>query len=416
MLISKALSRPQRAEKALTLESLPVELRALGAATPTNEEALKLSAVYAALELTSNSVGKLPQRVIDLNTRKQAEIDLNRLLTVRPNEAMTPFVRKKMLHINKLATGNAYEWIVRRNGVPVELIPVPSELVQCWKDGRGAVWYDITNPKTGEPLRLHAADVNHYKCFASDGLVGKGVLRHAAETVRTGLAAQRYETGYYENGAQPSGILMTETDLSGKVEVPDGSGGTKLIGVKDAMRREWEKIHSGPSNAHRIAILDYGLKYQPVSISQADAQFVESKEITVEDIARFFCVPLYKLQAGKQSYNSNEQNAIEYISNAIHPHVCDYEEEMSYKLLSEEELARGMWVRINMMAELKGDTSSRGEWYKTMSELGVFSPNDICDLEDRPDVPGGDVRRASLNYIPLEDFRRLSTARNGGTE
>lgn len=120
------------------------------------------------------------------------------------------------------------------------------------------------------------------------------------------------------------------------------------------IRVEWEKRHAGPANAHRIAVLDYGLKYTPISISNKDAQFVEQSELSVQDLARFFGVPLYKLQAGKQSYESNEQNAIEYVVSTLHPIVTQYEEELTWKLLTSSEIARGLEIRMNMMAELRG--------------------------------------------------------------
>ena len=165
-----------------------------------------------------------------------------------------------------------------------------------------------------------------------------------------------------------------------------------------------------------MAVLDNGLKYQPISISNRDAQFVEQSSLSVEDVARFFGVPLYKLQAGKQSYSSNEQNAIEYVVSTLHPIVSQWEDELSFKLLTTSERAKGLEIRINMMAELRGDFTSRSNWYKAMREIGVFSVNDIRALEDMPDVDGGDDRYASLNYVPLSIWRELSINRNeGGT-
>ena len=134
----------------------------------------------------------------------------------------------------------------------------------------------------------------------------------------------------------------------------------------------------------------------------------------MEDIARFFGVPMYKLNAGKQSYNSNEQNGIEYVTGTLHPIVTQCEEEDTYKLLFDSEKQRGLEIRRNMMAELRGDSGSRGAWYKTGREIGMFSVNDIRALEDMPDVEGGDTRQASLNYVPLELFRELSVSRNQG--
>ena len=185
------------------------------------------------------------------------------------------------------------------------------------------------------------------------------------------------------------------------------------LSKKELLRREWEKLHSGPSNAARIAILDYGLEYKPISVSNRDAQFVEQTELSVQDIARFFGVPLYKLQAGKQSYSSNEQNAIEYVVGTLHPKVTAYEEELVYKLLPSAETRRYR-IRMNMMAELRGDYASRGTWYRAMREIGAYSVNDIRALEDLTDVDGGDDRYASLNYVPLSSWERLSENRNQG--
>ena len=139
---------------------------------------------------------------------------------------------------------------------------------------------------------------------------------------------------------------------------------------------------------------------------------MESKAVSVEDIARFFGVPLYKINAGKQTYNSNEQNGIEYVVGTLHPIVTQYEEEDTYKLLFEKEQKQGLEIRRNMMAELRGDFTSRGAWYRTMREIGADSVDDIMDLEDRPAVPGGKSRYASLNYVPLELFEELSINRN----
>ena len=241
------------------------------------------------------------------------------------------------------------------------------------------------------------------------------MLQRASEVIAAGRAAQQYNMTYYQNGGQPSGLLYTESDLS---RVPDEvqEEGTKLS-AQHRVRKEWEKRYSGPANAGRVAVLDHGLKYQPISISNRDAQFVEQSALSVEDVARFFGVPLYKLQAGKQSYSSNEQNAIEYVVSTLHPIVSQWEDELSFKLLTTSEREKGLEIRINMMAELRGDFTSRSNWYRTMRDAGVFSVNDILALEDMPNVEGGDERYASLNYVPLSLWRELSMKRNeGGTE
>lgn len=378
--------------------------------------AMKLSSVDRCIELISDSMGKLPIYIMDRNTRERLpDHPLSNLLTLRPNEAQTPFVAKKMTEANRLG-GNGYELIVRDPSTltPKELIPVPRELVVPFLDSSsGHVWYNVIHPFTGEPITVHRMDMMHVMSYSRNGWKGISVLERASEVIAAGRAAQQYNLNYYANGGQPAGVLQTDADLAGYAEVEIG-GKKEKVSKKDLIRSEWEKRHAGPTNAQRIAILDYGLKYTPISISNKDAQFVEQKEISVQDIARFYGVPLYKLQAGKQSYSSNEQNSIEYVVGTLHPIVSAYEEEMSWKLLSPADVRKGLRVRVNMLAELRGDFDSRGNWYKAMKETGAFGVNDILALEDLPDVEGGDEHQASLNYVPLSLWRELSIKRNGG--
>ena len=260
-------------------------------------------------------------------------------------------------------------------------------------------------------------DICHYKAATRDGLKGVATLRRASETIASARAQQQDELSFYESGGQPSGVLETDSALGGYAKDPDGKVITRADGspitLKDKLRGDWEKVHAGPSNAHRVAILDYGLKYNPISSSNSDAQFIESKEVSIRDIARYFGVPLYKLQEGKQAYGSNEQNAIEYVVSTLHPIVTQYEEEMTWKLLTESQVDAGLEIRINMMAELRGDTGARGQWYQIMLQEGPFSVNDVLALEDLPDIPGGDEHRASLNYVPLSIWPELSRLRAG---
>ena len=380
----------------------------------TADAAMKLSAVDRCVEVLSDSMGKLPVYVMDRTSRKKVEHPLNRVLSERPNEVQTPSVAKKMVEANRNCGGNGYFWI-RRSPQSLrcdQLIPVPYELVTPWLDTGGHLWYTVIHPFTGEQMRVPQMDMVHLMAYTHNGWRGISVLQRASEVIAAGRAAQQYNMNYYQNGGQPSGLLYTEADLSripDKVQ-PDGT----TLSAQDIVRKEWERRYNGPANAGRVAVLDHGLKYQPISISNRDAQFVEQSALSVEDVARFFGVPLYKLQAGKQSYSSNEQNAIEYVVSTLHPIVTQWEDELSYKLLTASERAKGLEIRVNMMAELRGDFTSRSNWYKSMREIGGFSVNDILALEDMPDVEGGDERYASLNYVPLSLWRELSMKRNEG--
>lgn len=381
--------------------------------SPGPEAAQKLSAVYAAVDIRSDDMSCLPTYVLDNSSRDRISHPVLYLLNVRPNAVMPPTVRKKLLERSIMLTGNAYDWIIRDpvSRRPAELVPIPGNLVQIWVDDKRNCWYDVTDPVTGKPFRLPQEDVCHYRGPTNDGIKGLSFLSYAAQTVQAGIAAQEYNKAFYESGGHPSGILTVEGDFSGFVM--DAAGNPTDKTQKDAIREEWEKVHGGPTNANKVAVLDYGMKYTPLAISQKDAMFIEQSQVTVEDIARYSGVPLYKLQSGKQSYNSNEQNAIEYMGR-LQPRVSQMEEEQTWKLLSMDEIQAGLEIRQNMMALLRSDQTSRANYYQKMHQEGVYSINDILALEDMPNVEGGDEHAISLNYVPLSLWRELSINRNGG--
>lgn len=379
--------------------------------SPGADQAQQLSAVFAAVDIRSDTMAIMPDFVMDRHTREHVDHKILALLCDRPNTAMTPATRKKLLERSILLTGNAYDWIIRDpiSMEPVELIPMAGTLVQCWVDHQRQPWYMVTDPVTGETFKLPWTDVCHYKGPSAKGYIGDSVLSYAAQTVQAGLAAQEYNKAFYQSGGHPSGVLTVDADLTGYVEDQDGN--LTDVTYKEQIAKEWEKVHSGPTNAHRIAVLDHGMKYQALGISQKDADFLGQQNATVEDIARYFGVPLYKLQSGKQSYNSNEQNAIEYVGR-IQPRVTQMEEEQTFKLLSLSDREKGLQIRKNMNALLRSDFNSRTTSYQRMRDIGAYSVNDIRALEDIPDVEGGDEHMASLNYVPLRYWADLSIQRN----
>ncbi len=378
------------------------------------EAAMKVSAVSACVEIISNAISILPTFVMDEKTKEHLDDhNLGQVLWVRPNEIMTPKQYRSTVRGRVLTQGNCYAWIYRdRAGEPVELIPLQPGVCEPWYNRDTGRWmYYARDPKTGHPYFLDPIDVLHYKGFSLDGITGMSVLGRARHTIETAQYMEQVQHSTYANGGRPSGVLTIDTDLCGVAEtVVDGK--RVEMDRKDIIRREWEKHYAGPGNAFRTAILDHGLKYQPLSMTNADAQFVENKTVTVEDICRFFCVPPYKLGIGKQSYNSNEQNNIEFAIQTLQPQITDQEQEESWKLLTLTQQKKHQRVRTNMAAILRSDAKTRAEVEQIYRNMGVYSVNDICKLEDLPCVPGGDTRYSSLNFVPLEFFELLSMARN----
>lgn len=409
------VSAPPAARNTVTVESVGLGGAYIDTSAPA---ALKLSAVARCVEVLSGDIAKLPAFVFDRRSKERVEHPLLELLNLRSCPQQTAFDARKVAEAGALLGGDGCMWILRdeRTLRPARLIGLPWHAVQPWLDTTGELWYRVTDPYTGRiHQKVNRMDMVHVVPSSRNGWSGVSVLERAGEVIAGSRAAQAYNAAYYRNGGQPGGVLETDTDIGGDIEerLPDGT--VRRVSIKDRIREEWERRHGGPANANRVAVLDNGLKYHPLSISQRDAQFVENAELSIRDIARFFGVPLYKLQEGKQSYNSNEQNAIEYASGTLQPIVTAWEQELTYKLLPKAERDSGLEIRLNMMAELRGDSATRAAWYRSMREAGAFSVNDILDLEDMPRVEGGDERMASLNYVPLSQWRELSVRRNGGT-
>lgn len=381
----------------------------------SRDRAMKISTVNRCVEVLSNSMAVLPIYIMNEATKERLPNHrLGKVLWGRANEAMTSYDYTRLLLNNEILRGNAYAWIYRdrSSGDPVELIPLPPDYVNIFVDPSGKLWYVFTHPLTGLVTWLRPEDVLHYKAYSEDGIQGISILRRASTTLDTAQSAQLYENSVWRNGGQPSGVLTTDSDLGGMV--PDPQDPTQTIRRKDLLRREWERIHRGPDNAFRLAVLDLGLKYQPISMTNADAQFVESNDVRVADVCRFFGVPLHLAFAGKQSYQSNEQNGIEYVTYTLLGYETQWGQEDSYKLLLPGERRGNLRIRRELKVFLRGDTAAQADWYQSLRINGGYSANEIRALEDLPAIPGGDVYYASLNYVPLDQFRVLSTIRASG--
>ena len=384
----------------------------------SRDKAMKVSTVSRCVTLRAGSMAVLPIYVMDEGSKQRIPNHrLGKVLWGRPNEAMNRLDYEMLMGCNKYLKGNAYAWIARNpaTGWPEELIPLPPDPVTPFVDPRGKLWYVFFHPTTGETTWIPPEDILHYKEYSEDGIEGISILRRVAETIRTDLAAQSYERDVYDNGGRPSGVLTADSDLSGNFEVKDAKGNViEVISKKERLRREWEAVHRGPGKQFRTAVLDLGLKYQTVAMNNSDAQFIESKEVRVLDVCRFFGVPPHLVFAGKQSYESNEQNSIEFVNYTMLPDTIQREQEDTSRLLLPSERAANLRIKRELKVFLRGDTEAQAAFYKAMREIGGYSANDIRALDDRGPVPGGDTYYSSWNYGPMDMFAALSVFRNVG--
>ena len=385
----------------------------------SREKAMKISTVNRCVEVLSTSMAVLPVYITNRLTHDRiTDHPLGQILWDRPNEDMTPFDYARLQMNNQILRGNAYAWNVRDRSTAaiLERIPLPPDFVRMVQEPDGRIWYSYADPVSGDLYRLDREDVTHYKGYSTDGLNGQSVLSRAAVTLETSEAADRYEKAIYQNGGRPSGVLTTDTDLSNRgVPIKDEDG--NVVGTipgKEHLRQEWERLHRGPDNALRLAVLDNGLKYQPISMTGADLQFVENKDVRVADICRFFGVPLHLVYAGKQSYASNEQNGIEYVNYTLLGYVRQWNQEDTYKLLFPSARRKGLAIKRELKVFLQGDTAAQANWLRTLREIGAYNANEVRAEDDRPKIAGGDVYGVGPNLLPQGSLTTGNAEPSGG--
>lgn len=376
-------------------------------ASKGEKEARNLSGVYQCIGLISNTISKLPFFVLDKKTKKEIEdSEIPMLLNLSPNSKMNASIFKQTVIGNLLVYGNSYILPKRkpRSFEITELEIVDPDSVSINETSDGKLQYVIST-KDNPEKKLRYDEIVHIKINPTkDGIQGVSPLTYARLTTSVGLKQEEFQESFYDNGGRPDGVLKTQADLSDKkveLEMPDGS--TKIMSMKDALRLAWEDAHSGSNKRFNIAVLDNGLEYSTIpQISPADMDFVNSKAANIEDICRYFHVPPYKLGVGKQTYSNNEQASIEYITNAIVPLVTQIEQELTIKLLTNFDVKKGYVIKCNVEAELRGDSSARGAWYKVMQTTGAYSINEIRAYEDLPEIKNGDARLVGANSTPLD--------------
>lgn len=359
--------------------------------TVTRDRAMGLSAFYGAVRILSNSLGKLPIHVYkDPVTKKRDDRHvINKLLNLRANNYMASFTLRKCAMIQSLLYGCAYIAVFfDAAGRPNELLLMPSEatVVYIYTDGTREYETMINNVS----YRFDQDSVIELPWLTYDGRYGVGLLRSAKETLATEYSSQQYAGKFYRNGARISGIVETPGDISWD--------------NKEKLRAQFEETYSGLQNAFRVGVLDFGMKYTPLGIPQRDAQYIESRNFSVEEVSRVTGVPLHKLQSGAQSYNSNEQQGLEYVVDTLLPIVTLWEQEFGYKLFLSRELRAGYYLRFNVAAEMRGDNKSRADYYDVMIRNGIYSINECRDLEEKDAILNGDEHFITKNYMPVSQM------------
>jgi len=375
----------------------------------TVDSALTVPTVYACINVLANSVAKLPFqtfRKVEDGRERIKKHAVAKLIENRPNPYQSPFKFKHLIETHRNSWGNAYinvDWGL--DGRPKSLWLLNPSVTEPVVDvTRNEIWYHTTLPD-GTATRLEFDDVVHLTGMSTDGIKGKSVIQVARESIGSSQAGQKFKGAFFKNGAANNGFLKIDQMLNKE--------------AKDKVRDEWEKANTGLSNAQRIAVLDAGLDFQSVSMPLKDAQFIEGMKYDKTEIATMFNVPLHMVNELERATHSNiEQQAIDFIQNTLSPILRQYEEEFTYGLFSEVE-QRKYYLKFNLESLLRADKKTQAEFYRTMLDIGVYSINEVRDLEEKDAIDNGDKHRVDLNHVSLDiadEYQRAKSGLKGGEE
>ena len=356
-------------------------------------KALLLSAVYRCVECISDTVAQLPLKLYSIDAKgykvEDTGNELYDILTKQPNEKMTAFAMIKAAVISTVLTGNGYI-LIRREGKKVkDLLYIPSGLVNIIESPE-KVEYQVTGYKQLVP----ASDMIHLKNISLDGVRGVSTLQYARITLGIASASENTANNFFKSGGAISGILSTPNPLSSK--------------QKEDARQSWAAAYGSNNDKNGIAVLDGNWSFQELSISPADAQLLESRKFNVIDIARFFGVPPTKLfdNVGV-NYNSLEMSQLAFLTDCIQPLLVKIEQEFECKLFNRGE--RGKYeVKFDTTMMLRTDKTTLANYYNTMFNMGVYSPNEIRKALDLTAIEGGDQHVAQVNLTTLENIAKLA--------
>lgn len=353
-----------------------------GGSAMTADMAMRVSAVYASVRIIAGAVATLPlqlKRRVDDHTRVDATDDpLWRVLSRKPNRWQTPSQFRRMMQSHLLLRGNGYAMVVRSRGMVLELIPLSPDRVKVTQLPDLSLVYDYTR-QSGGTVRLLQADMFHLVCLTFDGVNGVTPITYARESIAASLAMESHGANAFKNGARVSMVLSHPGKLGKE-------------GIEN-LRASVDAYRSGGDAEGKALILEEGMETKPLSMSAEDMQWIAGRVFTRVDIAMFMGVPPSMLGDNSGS-DSNwgtglEQKSRGFVAYTLEDHLTMWEETVGRDLIPETSPA--LYAKFNRAGLIKGDIAARWASYTPGLMWGVFSPNDVREMEDQNPRVGGDV-------------------------
>jgi HK97 family phage portal protein len=369
----------------------PVGVNTAAGIRVTSDSAMTLSAIYAAVRLISTQMATLPFRLYKprADGGKDIIMDhwLNKLFNVRPNKYMSPYDFREITQAHLQLRGNSYSQIIaNRRGEITDLMPIHPDFVTIElltdKDGQytGDWRYQIRN-RNGTIKTLSREQVWHQKALSMDGIAGMSPVSLARTSISIGIASQTYGARFFANDAKPGG---------GWIEYP----GTYKDKTQRENIRESLQENQSAQNRGKLMLLDHGMKYHEVGLSNDDSQFLQTRQFEVTEIARWFGVPPHKIgDLSKATFTNIESQALEFIQDCLAPKAVAFESSVQYNLLDDINFG----VELGFEALLRGDTAARTAYNNTAIMNGSLTRNEVRVSEGHNPLPGLDEPLIPLN-------------------
>jgi HK97 family phage portal protein len=359
---------------------------------------LTLSAWYAALRNKAEDIGKLPIHVVeqtpDGETKRIYDHPVAYLFDTAPNSYQTPIVFRSQVEHWADGWGNGYAQIERdANMNPIALHPIHPGRVQVeWDDDTQRIVYKVLNRRgnlAGGYTAVDQDNMLHIRGLGSDPFVGYSVIRFAAESLSLSLAAERFGAAYFKNSGALSGI----------VKHPGNMG----VEARNNFVSSFDGAYRGARKAGGWILLEDGMSYEQLSIPPEDAQFIQTRQLQIEEIARWLRMPPSKLMhLAKSSYNTLEMQNLEYVIDCLQPCAIRWEQECKRKLFRRDE--SNVFMTHNFNGLLRGDIKTQTEHIRTMANIGVYSTNESRKFLGMNSVgDAGDKRFIAGNMIELKE-------------
>jgi HK97 family phage portal protein len=396
--VRNALKRRVKNESETVDLNNPLLLQWLGIDPDTPKDQLSEATYFACLKILSESLGKLPLKMYQRTERgiiKSDKEEVYNILKLRPNPYMTSSIFWSTVEMNRNHHGNAYVWCRYDGPVLQDMWIMPSKHVVIVVDDQGilgkknAIWYRYNDPYDGKLYVFGNDEVLHFKTSATfDGITGMSVRDILKNTVDGALESQKFMNNLYKTGLTGKAVLEYTGDLNEE--------------AKRRLIKGLEEFANGSKNAGKIIPVPLGMKLVPLDIKLTDSQFFELKKYTALQIAAAFGIKPNQINDyEKSSYASAEaQNLAFYVDTLLYI-LKQYEEEITYKILSNELIQQGYFFKFNVNVILRADIKTQIESLATAVQNAILKPNEARDYIDMPADDYGDVLMANGNYIPL---------------